>query len=290
MKIKALSFFSIAIVSLGLFGRAEAATLNLQGASTTGQVDAAGGLRFENVVSDPTAGMLDLIVRATDAFDTYDAANTSKNGVSGAFGQINLRNNTLTGFEFRLVADGGSIDDVVAPEEFTVTFLDLDGAGGSTSLLPADAPSELRQFETISVATPSLSVSGSALDIDDRIAGQTTFVGTFAAGGSNNPSSTNLTLEQSSIAVAVTFENQGIFEFSFGAGAGNPNSGRNFLFGGEVVFAEDAVLTTTATAVPEGGTVLGLLLAGAAIAGCKFCQHRTNFESSDAKRANAFAG
>jgi len=269
--------FPFAIAVLAGAGSANAATLNLEGATTSGQIDSVNGLRFENVVSDPTNGSLDLIVRATDKFDTYDAANESRNGVSGEFGQINLRNNTLTSFEFLIVASGGTINDIVAPESLTISFLDLDGVNNPLPVA-ADAPPEQGGFETITVATPSAAISGSAVDINTDVAGQTTFSGTFGAGGGHNPSSSLLTAEQSSIALSVTFENQGVLEFAFGSGTGaSANSGRNILFGGEVTFSESATVVQTSTeGVPEGGVVPGMALAGMIFGGMKLRQRRQN--------------
>ncbi len=256
---------ALVAISLGAIGQADAATLNLQGATLSGQIDSAEGLRFGGVVADAGFGTLDLVVIATDGTDPYDAANTNNNGIAGEFGQINLRNNTTTSFQFRIVEAGGTLDDIVTPDELTISFLDLDGGGSANNSI----------FESITVATPSTALSGSGVAVDTSVAGQTSFAATLRAGARNNPSTSLLTLEQSQIAVELTFENKGVLDFTFSSGAGNPNSGRNIFFGGEVTFDDSVELTRTQTSgIPEGGVVPGVALAGVFLGGLKLRQRR----------------
>ncbi len=217
---------------------AQAVSLNFMGVIASGQPDEPGGMRFTKVANAPGVGFLDLVVVSTSP---YDPANRSNNKVSDDFGQINLRTNTNTDFEFRLVKNSDGTD--VVPDELKITFLDLDGA---TNQGP---------FESITVSTPANYRAGSAISVSQNQPDQVTFSGTFKAGASNNPTSLNLNPEQSSIAFDLEFLNTGKFNFNFDAGAGT--SGRNILFAGEVNFHLDEEFQTDIIHVPEPLTILG---------------------------------
>ena len=221
---------------------AQAVSLNFMGVIASGQPDEPGGMRFAEVVNDPEGvGIFDLVVISTS---TYDPQNRNQNKVSGDFGQINLKSDTNTDFEFSLVQ--GGTNNVVQPDELIITFLDLDGG------------QDLGPFESITVSTPATYRAGSAIEVTQNQPDEVTFSGTFKAGASNNPTSLNLTPEQSSIAFDLEFLNTGTFNFNFNAGAGNSERrGRNFLFAGEVIFAQGAEFETGTISVPEPLTIIG---------------------------------
>ncbi|MGB0415890.1 MAG: hypothetical protein ACPGKS_03470 [Coraliomargarita sp.] len=187
---------------------------------------------------------LDLRIRAIDA---YTARNSQNNGLNqeGTFGSINLIGGTSTTFEFSLV--DANTTDLASVDQVAFSFLDLDGEG-------------VPPYETITISQSSQLVLNSTTSITPTfVDGVVRLDTTVAAGAENNPTSTNLTAGQSTIAASFIFSNTNQFLFTFSAGttAGATNTtGRNILFAGDVIFDDP----DPAIPVPEQSTT-SLLLA-----------------------------
>lgn len=229
---------------------ASAVTLDFANSTVSGQPDDPNGMIFENIVNDPGGdGVLDLVILATSPYDPANRNNNRKAGTNGVFGQINQRNNNNTNFEFRLV--DSLTGQLASPSEVILTLLDIDGGNP-------------QPFESVTVFTDATARVGSEVAINDNV-----FSGTFAAGNQNNPTTTTLNAEQTSISLELTFRNTGVFNFNFDAGASNnSNTGRNIIFSGIVNFDPDEPLnsitigTPTIPTTPEHSSLISFFILG----------------------------
>jgi len=174
-------------------------------------------LRYRHVCS--VAGRsTDLVV---EALTSYTVWNSSKDGLKGPFGMINLKSGTNFTAVMKFVDSW--TDQPVSVGSTVLTFLDLDvGLRG--------------QVESIDVSRfTAVSLSGDTeLSRYDNKDGSSTFAGTSVADEDNNPNDTgNLTSDMLARAVSFEFKNCHSIPITFSVSGEVMNSGRNFLFAGK---------------------------------------------------------
>lgn len=198
---------------------------------------------------------LDLIAEVTGG--DYYFANSANNKVNGKFGQINLDEGTTVEFTFTLV-DAGTTN-AVAADSWNFAFFDIDSGGSDSGLNTTESlaivnPGEFANY-TVTMNTELAITGTSVLPV---------FTATERGGGTDNPTDlANLTMLQEDRAILFELRDTASFSMEYAVSAGQ--SGRNFLFAGDVDFM--TAVNTTAVAVPEPSSSSMLMLAGATLLG-----------------------
>jgi len=174
-------------------------------------------LRYRHVCS--VAGRsTDLVV---EVMTPYTVWNSSKDGLKGQFGNINLKSGTNFSAVMKFV--DAWTDEPVTVGSTVVSFLDLDVG-------------LLGQVESITVSRfTAVSLSGDTeLARYDNKDGSSTFAGTSVAEEENNPDDLgNLTSGQLLRAVSFEFKNCHSIPVTFSVTGKVINAGRNFMFAGK---------------------------------------------------------
>jgi hypothetical protein len=189
--------------------------LDFAHASLTSQDLTAGPMVFSNIGHVPE-GSLDLDVEAGGG---YEAKNPAMNGMSGAFGKINVKTCTSADFTFTFKV-GGSPHTM---EAFEVTFFDLD-TGGNPSKMWESVRAE--GFEEMMEAPGPLYTSS----VDSGVA---TVRATVKGVGADNPSDPMmLTPEQIARSVGFMYKDTSSFTVHFDVPCPTKqyNGGRNYMF------------------------------------------------------------
>jgi hypothetical protein len=170
-----------------------------------------GPMTFTHIGYTPD-GSLDLEVSAGSDYQPKDA---NKNGMKGAFGQINIKTCTSTDVTFNFKQGGASL----TMEKFEVTFFDLDTGGKPNKMWEALSASDYD--EMIQAPAPFYSVSGD------------TVKATIKGVGADNPSDPMmLTPEQISRSVGFYFSDKSSFTVTLDVPCPTKqyNGGRNYFF------------------------------------------------------------
>jgi hypothetical protein len=170
-----------------------------------------GPMTFTHIGYTPD-GSLDLEVSAGSDYQPKDA---NKNGMKGAFGQINIKTCTSTDVTFNFKQGGASL----TMEKFEVTFFDLDTGGKPNKMWEALSVSDYD--EMIQAPAPFYSVSGD------------TVRATIKGVGADNPSDPMmLTPEQISRSVGFYFSDKSSFTVHLDVPCPTKqyNGGRNYFF------------------------------------------------------------
>ena len=239
-------------------------TLNdLTGNLTDGDVNGVGATMTFNDVATDNGTTLDLIITT---LDSYEANNTANNKVveNTDIGQINLRKNTGTTFEFQFVEQDTTTPFTVSQLDFGLMDIDKNGIEKVILYTSGD-------YTVSGSPTPSnLEISTFA----DRVEFQ---ANSGSTGEVTNPTDgTLLSAEQEQH--AVNFQFNDISEFQLRYEVGNTGGGRNFFFAGDVTFDETFPVTTYANVPFEFSPGLGLLISGGGLVGIRCLKKRTQLK------------
>ena len=235
---------------------------NLEGDLTNGDPTTGQGatMKFTDVV--PDSGLdLDLIITVVDS---YQANNTNNNKVvNGNEGQINIKQNTSTTFEFQLVETGTNTPFTVSEVEFGV--MDIDRQGAEIITLYTSANYEVSPNTELDIITSM-----------DKVE--------FKAKSTSTPKIDNPTdatmLDSTQQQYAANFIFYDISRFYLGyeyTTGGGP--GRNYFFAGDVTI--DNPVTMYADVPFEFSPGLGLLLSGGGLLGIRYLKQRRQQQKLD---------
>jgi len=169
---------------------------------------------------------IDLVISATSAYTPKD---TSKNGVHGHYGQINVQTGSFVDLDFTLVSSQSG--DPVELDSFFFSIFDVDmGKNGEAGEVVS-----IGGFEQYFVSEET------ELQISEAGDGRTNFSATtYGVGGDNPKDPLNLTAVQSNRAVTFLFKKTSKFAVTFNVGSANFPHGRHFLFAGRSSVARDS--------------------------------------------------
>merc|ERR1711865_1340413 len=178
-------------------------------------------IRYSGVISK---GNLhgDLVVTSGEGYKIH---NTTKNGLNGEFGQINIQGSSHAQFTFNLVEAGTDAPfPIEATEKLHFSVYDLDSGNV--------ADHEFAQFVTgvashSVTATTTVAVSGN--DGDGTLYAESTRLGKEEDNPSDPLAMTKLAEDSK---IAVTYVGKSSWEIVFGDKAQSPTAGRNVLFAG----------------------------------------------------------
>lgn len=206
--------------------------------SSTLANDGTGEIRWQGIT---TVGGASADLVATVTGGNYEAADLSKNGLSGEYGQINLLTNHDARFHFALLDTVTQASVSLVSFDFVVFDLDEGNNGKNRESVQMLSSGSF----TMTTATE--------ISIDNSDPAGPIFRSSTPGIGSDNPTSpTTLTAQQQNRSVEFSFEGVNNFDLDFGVAGPAEAWGRNFIFAGVVGFTED----TTTTVVPEPGTAL----------------------------------
>ena len=195
------------------FTKATIAYSNLGGAGP--DVGANEAIRLNNVGTNTDGTSLDLIVTSRGP---YVANNARLNGISGAFGQINVAIGSSVDLTLQFVR--GKTNQPATLGHAMLTFYDFDKGGTNWEVLT------MRNYQTYTL-TADTEI------IPDGTAASSTFTASVFGTGSDNPRDPrDLTPLQARRSVAFTFKGASSIDLTFSS-PGSGGGGRNFLFAGK---------------------------------------------------------
>ncbi|MFC4991740.1 PEP-CTERM sorting domain-containing protein [Rubritalea tangerina] len=243
----------LAASAIGVTSVESTTLLNFGGSSVSSDLGAnendlnAGSIRWSNIAS-VEGQAIDLV--AVVSSGQYQAANTANNGLNGAFGQINIQNDTVVEFTFTIVESGTS--NAVVASSWDFAFFDLDTGGNKDGI---DNIETIRVVDNgslqsyVKTVDSELTVGGSVLD--------PSFTATTSGGATDNPTDpTDMTPQQENRSVLFTLTNTSSFQLQMETTPGG--SGRNILFAGEAVFKTPTETVVVAVPEPSSTALLGL--------------------------------
>jgi hypothetical protein len=172
---------------------------------------------YKNAGSLAGGGLIDLEVTNTSAY----AGNTSKNGINGMFGEINVKRGTFVDLKFKFIKDGKPLQ--IPKVDMSFWDLDQGKAGGAAEKIVVGPLTEY-------YVSPHTLVRASSLD-DQTLMFESTVKGVH----DDNPSSFDTLTEtqvNKGVEVGVTMESEMMVKFVVTPTNKGKKPGRSFLFAG----------------------------------------------------------
>ena len=195
------------------FTKATIAYSNLGGAGPDVGADQA--IRLNNVGRNIDGSSLDLIVTSRGP---YVANNARLNGVSGAFGQINVAIGSSVDLTLQFLR--GNTNEPATLDYAMLTFYDFDKGSTNWEVLT------MRNYQTYTLTADTEIIPAGT------VASSTFTASVFGTGSDNPRDPRDLTPLQARRSVAFTFKGASSIDLTFSS-QGTGSGGRNFLFAGE---------------------------------------------------------
>ncbi len=234
---------------------------DLTGNLSNGDENGIGATMIFNDVASDNETVLDLIITTVDS---YEANNLNNNRtVNTNEGEINVKKNTGTTFEFQFVEQDTTTPFTVSQLDFGL--MDIDNQGAEKVLLLTSGN------YTVSGSPTPTSLDISSLDNRLEFQANSTSVNEV----SNPTDATSLNAEQEQHSVNFQFNNISEFYLRYEVSSSAGGGGRNFFFAGDVTLDNTNPVTTNFQPVPfEFSPSLGLLLSGGSMLGIKYLKRR----------------